>query len=111
MLEEVFEALVCLFGCAEASVLTHCPQSCAVHGWINAASVRVFAWKAQITEILEVWNVGWCVGSVYGDVGACLEGFLSFRELVEAFNNSLFLPLLFAVLDFVYGQCGWHLCI
>ena len=48
VVEEILEALICLFRRSKASKHPHRPEPASVHGWMHTTGERIFAWHTQI---------------------------------------------------------------
>ena len=71
--QQVTITLVGFFGSGEASVHTHGPETAAIHRGLYATGVRIFAGEAQITFVIEAFQIQRGVQTVGFQVSAFRE--------------------------------------
>ena len=93
--KQITEALIGVFGGAEAGELAHRPEPAAMHCRVNAARVR---WLARVTEIAfrtPVGKIGGRVESANRVIRNCCEFGLTFRTLCESWSRACSFPRIF----------------
>ncbi len=93
--EEIAEALVGIFGRAEARELPHRPKPAAVHGGMNSAGVRRLAREAEIVLGVPIRQIRFRVQAANRIPGNGGEFGLSFGAFFQRRMKRVFLPGLF----------------
>ena len=70
--QQIFVALIGLFGVAHAGVLAHGPQPAAIHGGLHAAGVGIIAGVSDFAFLVAGVQIGRRVQGVDWDVGGGL---------------------------------------